>query len=57
MVPWVGLQYVIVVFPDHTRLLFGALFLEESSAYFSVIFFCFFSVTKQSLGNVFGVPI
>ena len=21
-VPWVGLQYVIVVFPDHTRLLF-----------------------------------
>ena len=22
-VPWVGLQYVIVVFPDHTHLLFG----------------------------------
>ena len=22
MVPWVGLQYVIVVFPDHTHLLF-----------------------------------
>ena len=22
-VPWVGLQYMIVVFPDHTRLLFG----------------------------------
>ena len=21
-VPWVGLQYVIVVFPDHTHLLF-----------------------------------
>ena len=21
-VPWVGLQYMIVVFPDHTRLLF-----------------------------------
>ena len=21
--PWVGLQYVIVVFPDHTHLLFG----------------------------------
>ena len=21
MVPWVGLQYVIVVFPDHTHLL------------------------------------
>ena len=23
MVPWVGLQYVIVVFSDHTHLLFG----------------------------------
>ena len=23
-VPWVGLQYVIVVFPDHTHLLFYA---------------------------------
>ena len=23
MVPWVGLQSVIVVFPDHTRLLFN----------------------------------
>ena len=23
MVPWVGLQYVIVVFPDHTHLLFN----------------------------------
>ena len=23
MVPWVGLQCVIVVFPDHTHLLFG----------------------------------
>ena len=22
-VPWVGLQYVIVVFPDHTHLLFN----------------------------------
>ena len=22
-VPWVGLQYMIVMFPDHTRLLFG----------------------------------
>ena len=22
-VPWVGLQYVIVAFPDHTHLLFG----------------------------------
>ena len=22
MVPWVGLQYLIVVFPDHTHLLF-----------------------------------
>ena len=22
MMPWVGLQYVIVVFPDHTHLLF-----------------------------------
>ena len=22
MVPWVGLEYVIVVFPDHTHLLF-----------------------------------
>ena len=24
-VSWVGLQYVIVVFPDHTHLLFGNL--------------------------------
>ena len=24
-VPWVGLQYVIVVFPDHTHLLFGVI--------------------------------
>ena len=23
-VPWVGLHHVIVVFPDHTHLLFGA---------------------------------
>ena len=23
-VPWVGLQYVIVIFPDHTHLLFGS---------------------------------
>ena len=23
-VPWVGLQYVIVVFPDHTHLLFDS---------------------------------
>ena len=23
MVPWVGLQYVIVIFPDHTHLLFS----------------------------------
>ena len=23
MVPWVGLQYVAVVFPDHTHLLFA----------------------------------
>ena len=23
MVPWVGLQYLIVVFPDHTHLLFN----------------------------------
>ena len=26
MVPWVGLQCVIVVFPDHTRLIFYYLF-------------------------------
>ena len=26
MVPWVGLQYVIVVFPDHTHLLFDCTF-------------------------------
>ena len=25
MVPWIGLQYVIVVFPDHTHLLFEAI--------------------------------
>ena len=25
MVPWVGLQFVIVVFPDHTHLLFNVL--------------------------------
>ena len=24
-VPWIGLQYVIVVFPDHTHLLFGTI--------------------------------
>ena len=24
-VPWVGLQYVIVIFPDHTNLLFGVI--------------------------------
>ena len=24
-VPWIGLQYVIVVFPDHIRLLFGTI--------------------------------
>ena len=23
MVPWVGLQFMIMVFPDHTHLLFG----------------------------------
>ena len=25
-VPWVGLQFVIVVFPDHSHLLFGCVF-------------------------------
>ena len=27
-VPWVGLQFVIVVFPDHTHLLFYTISLE-----------------------------
>ena len=30
-VPWVGLQYVIVVFPDHTHLLFNACASREVS--------------------------
>ena len=29
VVPWVCLQFVIVVFPDHTRLLFLSKFKEE----------------------------
>ena len=29
--PWVGLQYVIVVFPDHTHLLFNACASREGS--------------------------
>ena len=28
-VPWVGLQYLIVVFPDHTHLLFKNLSFDE----------------------------
>ena len=28
-VPWVGLQCVIVIFPDHTHLLFKSLFAPE----------------------------
>ena len=31
-VPWVGLQYVIVVFPDHTHLLFYLTTTKLSSA-------------------------
>ena len=30
VVPWVGLQYVIVVFPDHTHLLFKCLSMKEN---------------------------
>ena len=30
-VPWVGLQYVIVVLPDHTHLLFNACASREGS--------------------------
>ena len=30
MVPWVGLQRVTLVFPDHTRLLFASLILEHA---------------------------
>ena len=29
-VPWVGLQYVIVVFPDHTHLFFKCLSMKEN---------------------------
>ena len=29
-VPWVGLQYAIVVFPDHTHLLFDTINLRQS---------------------------
>ena len=32
MVPWVGLQYLIVVFPDHTHLLFEMLQLHFNFA-------------------------
>ena len=41
-VPWVGLQYAIVVFPDHTRLL-----LKVTQQKYSVI-------EKESLALVFG---
>ena len=30
-VPWVGLQYVIVVFPDHTHLLFHSVCFPDKS--------------------------
>ena len=32
-VPWVGLQYVFVVFPDHTHLRFGSLLMLRHSLY------------------------
>ena len=31
MVPWVDLQFVIVVFPDHTHLLFDTLLIDDES--------------------------
>ena len=33
-VPWVGMQFVIVVFPDHNHLPFG----EDSTVVFSLFF-------------------
>ena len=33
MVPWVGLQFVIVVFPDHTHLLFNELGSGQKTVY------------------------
>ena len=37
MVPWVGLQYVIVVFPEHTHLLFGALIVRVWRVYITIV--------------------
>ena len=49
IVSWVGLQHVIGVFPDHTRLLFGALFLEECSAYVCILFSLFFVFSDKTI--------
>ena len=36
-VPWVGLQYVIVVFPDHINLLFNSLRISDKNKLFAGI--------------------
>ena len=38
MVPWVGLQYVIVVFPDHTHILLQNNINEAKEAYIQLSF-------------------
>ena len=44
MVPWVGLQFVIVIFPDHNHLLFYAVFAND---------FCMFSIFWKNLFSRF----
>ena len=48
-VPWVGLQYVIVLFPDHTHLLFYVLFIVCWGSVFGLCFvICITYLTSTS---------
>ena len=50
-VPWVGLQYVIVVFPDHTHLLFGVSYMYKAQCVHKVL--PALSLSKACPGKVF----
>ena len=40
MVPWVGLQYVIVIFPGHTHLFFARVITIPGFNYYSPLMDC-----------------
>ena len=54
-VPWVGLQFVIVVFPDHTHLLFcSKIWFEDVKYQFDLNIYLL--VEQLGLLNYFVIP-